>query len=170
VQPFLKPESRFSDSRRVRRALHYSAALVVIGLSMLAFGCGQKEGDQATSSHVARVTLRDFHIKAPKRIPAGDVTFSIWNKGPNDHELLVVREDESQGRGDEEGEEDETPLRRDGLTVDEDKLGSSLVDALEPEEPGVHTLRVNLKPGRYEMLCNMAGHYFAGMEAGFEVQ
>jgi uncharacterized cupredoxin-like copper-binding protein len=45
-----------------------------------------------------------------------------------------------------------------------------LVDALEPQEPGVHTLRVNLKPGRYELFCNMAGHYLAGMEAGFEVQ
>jgi len=137
---------------------------------MLAFGCGEKEGDKAPSSRVARVTLRDFHIKAPKRIPAGDVTFSINNKGPDDHELLVVKEDESQGHGNEEEEEAEPPLRRDGLTVDEDKLGSSLVDALEPEKPGVHTLRVNLKPGRYELLCNMAGHYFAGMEAGFEVQ
>jgi uncharacterized cupredoxin-like copper-binding protein len=134
---------------------------------MLAFGCGEKEGDRATGSHVARVTLRDFHIKAPKRIPAGEVTFSVNNKGPNDHELLVVRKDESQSGGDEE---DEVPLRRDGLTVDEDKLGSSLVDALEPQTPGVHTLRVKLKPGRYELFCNMAGHYFAGMEAGFEVQ
>jgi hypothetical protein len=146
----------------MRRALHQSAALVAIALSMLALGCGGNEGDKAASDHVVPVTLRDFHIKAPKRIAAGDVTFFVTNKGPNDHELLVVKEDESKG--------EETPLRRDGLTVDEDKLGSSLVDALEPEEPGVHTLRVNLKPGRYELFCNMAGHYFAGMEAGFEVQ
>ena len=137
---------------------------------MVAFGCGEMEGDKAPSSRVARVTQRDFHIKAPKRIPAGDVTFSVKNEGPDDHELLVVKEDESQGGGEDEEEEEATPLRHDGLTVDEDKLGSSLVDALEPQEPGVHTLRVNLKPGRYELFCNMAGHYLAGMEAGFEVQ
>jgi len=152
----------------VRRALCQSAAFVGIALSVLAIGCGEKEGGKATSAHAVRVTLRDFHIKAPKRIPAGDVTFSIWNKGPNDHELLLVKEPESQ-TGSEEGE-DETPLRRDGLTVDEDKLGSSLVAALEPEKPGMSTLRANLKPGRYELFCNMAGHYFAGMEAGIEVQ
>jgi uncharacterized cupredoxin-like copper-binding protein len=139
---------------------------------MFAFGCGEKKEDKAASAHIVPVTLRDFHIKAPKRIAAGDVTFSVWNKGPNDHELLLVKEPESQGEGDEEDheEEEETPLRRDGLTVDEDKLGSSLIDALEPEEPGRSTLRANLKPGRYELFCNMAGHYFAGMEAGFEVQ
>jgi uncharacterized cupredoxin-like copper-binding protein len=134
---------------------------------MLAIGCGEKGGDEASSAHGVRVTLRDFHIKAPKQIPAGDVNFSIWNKGPNDHELLLVKEPESR-TGNEE--EEETPLRRDGLTVDEDKLGSSLIAALEPEEPGMSTLRANLKPGHYELFCNMAGHYFAGMEAGFEVQ
>jgi uncharacterized cupredoxin-like copper-binding protein len=135
---------------------------------MIALGCGDKEGDETSSSRVVPVTLRDFHIKAPKRIPTGAVTFSINNKGPDDHELLLVKEPDSQAEG--EDTEEETPLRQDGLTVDEDKLGSSLVAALEPEEPGTSTLRANLKPGRYEMFCNMAGHYFAGMEAGFEVQ
>jgi uncharacterized cupredoxin-like copper-binding protein len=139
-----------------------AAALATIALS----GCGGEREATSARVHPVQVTERDFHISAPKRIPAGDVVFSVTNKGPDDHELMVVKESEGQGGE----EEDETPLRPNGLTVDEDALGSSLVGALEAQEPGVHTLRVKLKPGRYEFFCNMAGHYFAGMETAFEVQ
>ena len=38
------------------------------------------------------------------------------------------------------------------------------VAALEPDEAGkTRYLRVNLTPGRYELFCNMAGHYLGGM-------
>jgi uncharacterized cupredoxin-like copper-binding protein len=132
-------------------------------------GCGGEGDAMPAGAHQVRVSERDFHISVPKRVAAGDVVFSVKNRGPDDHELLVVKEPEGDGEGEEE-EEEETPLRPNGLTVDEDALGSSLVATLEAQEPGVHRLRVNLKPGRYELFCNMAGHYFAGMEAAVEVQ
>jgi uncharacterized cupredoxin-like copper-binding protein len=137
--------------------------------TLLLFGCGGDKSAAPAGVHLVRVKERDFHITAPKRVPAGDVVFSVTNKGPDDHELLVVKEPEGKGEGEEEAEE-ATPLRPNGLTVDEDALGSSLVATLEAQEPGVHTLRVKLKPGHYELFCNMAGHYFAGMETAVEVQ
>lgn len=106
-------------------------------------------GDKAAE---VRVTERDFRISAPKRVSAGDVRVSIRNKGPDNHEFIVVR---LRDKG--------LPLRPDGLTVDEDALERATVGALEPAEPGVHELRVRLDPGRYELLCNMYGHYAGGM-------
>ena len=39
-----------------------------------------------------RVTLKDFRIKVSRtRVPAGDVQLVVANKGPDTHEMLVVR-------------------------------------------------------------------------------
>jgi uncharacterized cupredoxin-like copper-binding protein len=148
------------------------AALVPL---FAASSCGG-EGPDAGDTPVVKVKERDFRISAPKRIPAGEVVLAVDNKGPDDHELVVIREEESAeaesahgAREEEEGKPD-TPLRADGLTVDEDALGSAVIDELEADEPGVRHLRIALKPGRYEFICNMAGHYLGGMETDVTVQ
>jgi uncharacterized cupredoxin-like copper-binding protein len=57
-------------------------------------------------------------------------------------------------------------LRRDGLTVDEDALESVTIGVLEPAPPGtIRHLDATLRKGRYEVFCNMAGHYLGGMHA-----
>jgi uncharacterized cupredoxin-like copper-binding protein len=56
------------------------------------------------------------------------------------------------------------------MTVDEDALEHSIPGALEPQSPGDHRLKVHLTPGRYELICNMTGHYFGGMRAELVVQ
>lgn len=152
------------------RAFHRLAAVAVAVSSIaVAAGCGGDGSTLAGADH-ANVTERDFHISAPKRLPAGDVVFRVRNEGPDDHELLVLKQAEPGGAAQEEEEEAETPLRSDGVTVDEDKLGPALVGTLEAQEPGVHELHVKLGPGRYELICNMAGHYLGGMETEVEVQ
>jgi uncharacterized cupredoxin-like copper-binding protein len=143
----------------VRTALKRLAAVGIAAASILGVSaCGEQGAGNGPAARV-QVTERDFHISAPKRLRAGEVELSVHNKGPDDHELLVVK----KGAG-------EPPLRADGLTVDEDGLGSAVVDGLEPGEPGVRRLRVKLEPGRYEFICNMAGHYFAGMDTEVRVQ
>jgi len=126
-----------------------AAAVAVAALS----GCGGSailSGDNA----VVRVSERDFHISAPKSVSAGDVTLRVQNRGPDNHELLVIRAD----RG--------LPLRSDGLTVNEEALRHAEVGALEPGEPGIaRELKLHLAPGRYMLLCNMEGHYLGGMHA-----
>jgi uncharacterized cupredoxin-like copper-binding protein len=105
------------------------------------------------------VIEEDFHITAPDVVRAGKVTLDVQNSGPDDHELMVVR----SAKG-------ELPLRADGLTVDEKAIKARIAGGLEAGEPGrARTLRVKLKPGRYELFCNMSGHYLGGMEATFEV-
>jgi uncharacterized cupredoxin-like copper-binding protein len=59
------------------------------------------------------------------------------------------------------------PLRADGFTIDEESLDRRLVIAIEPAGPGVRDAVVHLAPGRYILLCNMAGHALAGMQTSF---
>jgi uncharacterized cupredoxin-like copper-binding protein len=87
------------------------------------------------------------------------VRFDVRNAGPDDHELILVRDRERT-----------LPLRLDGLTVNEEALQRVTIAALEPAGPGAdRRLRLRLAKGRYEVFCNMAGHYMAGMHATFVV-
>jgi hypothetical protein len=119
-------------------------------------------GTRAAGSSLRSVSVseRDFHISAPKRVPAGEVRLTVHNRGPDTHELIVVR------RGNRR-----LPLRADGLTVNEEALHRSIVTTVEGYDPGgERQVRLNLRPGRYELFCNMAGHYLGGMHAELVVE
>lgn len=126
--------------------------IVLASLALLAFaGCGS--GGREAGTRVVRVTERDFRISAPKHVRAGDLLLSVRNRGPDAHELIVVR-----------GRSSRLPLRRDGSTVSEEKLEPLIAGALEPGKPyTTRTLRLHLRPGTYELFCNMSGHYLGGM-------
>jgi len=128
--------------------------LVLVSLALLVCpACGS--GGHDASAHVVRITERDFRISAPKHVRSGDLLLSVSNRGPDAHELIVVRDRSS-----------ELPLRRDGSTVSEEKLEPVTAGALEPGQPGSRrTLRLHLAPGTYELFCNMSGHYLGGMHA-----
>ena len=128
---------------------------ILAALAPALSGCASASGaDVASGSNTVRVDERDFTIDAPEELRAGRVTFAVHNKGPDAHELIVVRE-----RG------DELPLRTDGLTIDEDAVQRDEAGVLEPGTPGsVRNLTVRLEPGRYVLLCNMSGHYLGGMD------
>jgi uncharacterized cupredoxin-like copper-binding protein len=126
--------------------------LVLVCLALLACsGCGS--GGHEAAAHVVRITERDFRISAPKHVGSGDLLLSVRNRGPDAHELIVVRDRSTR-----------LPLRRDGSTVSEEKLEPVIVGALEPGRPhSVRKLRLHLAPGTYELFCNMSGHYLGGM-------
>jgi uncharacterized cupredoxin-like copper-binding protein len=134
------------------------AAVAVV--AALAAACGSTAEVAGPDVHTVRITESDFRVKAPRRLPAGRTVLSVVNRGPDDHELIVVR-----ARG------NRLPLRDDGLTVDEDALEPVTLGTLEPGEPkSVRVLRVTLTPGRYVLLCNMAGHFFGGMHTQLVVE
>jgi uncharacterized cupredoxin-like copper-binding protein len=119
--------------------------------------------DQApahTSGTTVRVTERDFSISAPKVVTSGDLSLIVHNKGPDTHELIVVRAGGAR-----------LPLRLDGLTVDEEALQARSPGSLGGGSPGsVRRLRLHLAPGRYVLFCNMAGHYLGGMHTELVVR
>jgi hypothetical protein len=133
--------------------------LAVLGVAAVAVpalsGCGGTAGTLPGGFPVVRVSERDIRIKAPRRLPAGNVVLQVQNRGPDAHELIVFRSPDGR-----------LPLRPDGLTVDEEGLQRSELGALEPGEPGsVRELKLHLRAGRYVLLCNMEGHYLGGMRA-----
>jgi hypothetical protein len=144
--------------RRFRsRVVGLGAGLgVAVLAAFLLASCSSGSSQRAERVQVVRVTERDFRITvAPARIRAGTVRLLLRNRGPDTHELIVVRS--SPGR---------LPLRSDGLTVNETILDRATVGTAEGTAPGdVHELMLHLKPGRYELFCNMAGHYLGGMRA-----
>jgi uncharacterized cupredoxin-like copper-binding protein len=131
-------------------------AIALIGaLLTVAPGCGG-HASRNVSATVVDVRERDFAIAvSPRVVDAGDVVFQDQNRGPDAHELIVIRSPDGA-----------LPLRSDGLTVDEEALGRVTVGAIEPHAPGsMSELHAHLSPGRYVLLCNMAGHYMGGMHA-----
>jgi Cupredoxin-like domain len=104
---------------------------------------------------VVRVTVKDFRITLSRtHVRAGYVRLVVTNKGPDTHEVLIARTSAA------------LPLRADNITVDEDAIEPVTVDEVEAESPGaVEELGLKLRPGRYELFCNMAGHYLGGMRA-----
>jgi hypothetical protein len=119
-------------------------------LGLLLFSGGRH--DARWHGPVVDIVERDFAIVAPTNAPAGDVLFRLRNDGPGDHELIIIR---AGG---------ELPGRADGITLDEDAMERRTIGALEPGEPGTtRELRVHLVPGRYELFCNMSGHFLGGM-------
>jgi uncharacterized cupredoxin-like copper-binding protein len=117
--------------------------------------CSGTGGAIRSGLPVLKVSERDFRIKAPREVRAGDVRLQATNEGPDTHELLVVRF--AKGR---------LPLRSDALTVDEDALASVTATTIEGFERGQgREARIHLAPGRYVLFCNMAGHYLGGMHA-----
>jgi hypothetical protein len=142
--------------QRLVRGAAFSFTAVAIGMIALFSGaaCSTAGPGAASGSTVVRVTERDFRIVlARKRVPAGDVRLLIRNRGPDTHEVILAR---ARSR--------RLPLRSDGLTVDEDALEGDVRELDVP--PGtVRELRLHLRSGRYELFCNMFGHYLGGMSA-----
>ena len=137
------------EIRRRLVGVTITGALVAGGLVS---GCaGNAKAPQNAS--ILHVTERDFKITAPKEIRAGNVELVSRNRGPDDHELIVVRENGAP-----------LPFRTDGITIDEDAIETERAGALEPfGGTTIGTLHLRLRPGRYVLFCNMAGHYLGGM-------
>jgi len=96
-----------------------------------------------------------------RRHVSGLITFNLANEGTIAHEFLVVRSDKSGA--DLVAEVDPATNR-----IDEAKL--DVVDEQPEYEPGTPgQVTVDLAPGHYVVMCNIAGHYKNGMYADFEV-
>jgi uncharacterized cupredoxin-like copper-binding protein len=130
------------------------AVVAAVAASLALSGCGAS----ARTDRPVHITLEDFKIVAPAHIASGDVDLVVHNKGPDAHELIVVRATKP------------LPMRTDGVTADEDAFEKITVLALEPGAPGgTRHVHLNLEPGHYVLICNMSGHYLGGMRTPVDV-
>lgn len=138
--------------QRIRKFL--VVAVISIFLVPLLSSC-------AGSNSVDATLTEDYQIQLSKNTAkAGDVTFHIKNDATDlTHEFVIVNSDLQAAN---------LPLDADG-NIDEEQI--EVVDEAEDLEPGTTTdLVVNLQPGHYVIMCNIAGHYAQGMYQDFTVE
>lgn len=93
-------------------------------------------------------------------IKAGKVEFDVVNNAMTEsHEVVLVRLNSADQK---------ISVVKDKHRVDEGKLKS--IGEVSDLKAGAHgKLVANLRPGTYELLCNVKGHYEAGMHTTLSV-
>ncbi len=107
---------------------------------------------------------------SPSVVPAGDVTFVVKNTGTIEHEAVVLKTDSPYNRlpvtfgGDPPG-----PVKSGANKVSEAaNVGETGDPNLKPGGTRVFTIKA-MAAGHYVVVCNLAGHYAAGMRAELTV-
>jgi uncharacterized cupredoxin-like copper-binding protein len=94
-------------------------------------------------------------------VPHGTVSFVATATGSLDHELVVLPLRAGQAAGTRAIGADGTVDESTSLGEASKSCGAGEGDGIAPGASGWLTL--TLAPGRYELVCNVAGHYAAGM-------
>jgi len=110
----------------------------------------------APSSNTIAVALTEMKVApTPAAAPAGEVTFNVDNAGALPHEMVVIK---TKKPADQLGT---------GSTVPETgKVG----ETGDMPAKSKKTLKLKLAAGHYALICNVPGHYAAGMHADFNVK
>jgi len=103
----------------------------------------------------------------PSSLPAGKVSLRVWNAGMMVHEL-VVPPLPAGGAG-------TRPVEADGRVSEEGSLGEASSSCGEGPGDGIAPgaaswVSLELAPRRYELICNLPGHYAMGMFTELDVR
>ena len=97
----------------------------------------------------------------PGAVPAGRVSFVATNTGSLTHELVVLPLDPGAQPGQRAVGTDNKVDESASLGEVSNNCGAGAGEGISPGSTGWVTL--DLPAGRYELVCNIAGHYQAGM-------
>lgn len=94
-------------------------------------------------------------------VAGGKVSFFVTNLGNIPHEMMIVPLAGTQIAG-------TRPVGRDGRIDERGSLAEAAATCAEGEGDGILPsaagwITLDLAPGRYELFCNLPGHYWAGM-------
>ena len=116
-----------------------------------AAGAEHAEHGSAAAKADVNATLGDMWVKSDKAtVKAGKVTFAVTNTGATTHGLAITP----------------APAKITGGMLDE---GSYVAKGEDLGAGASGTLTADLKPGRYELVCYLPGHYMAGQKLPIEV-
>jgi uncharacterized cupredoxin-like copper-binding protein len=99
--------------------------------------------------------LSEWHVAAPSTIKAGTVNLEAANFGTIQHELLVFKSDLSPSA---------YPVDKNGDIIEDDPSITLVSDGanLDPRTTQERTVDLT-QPGTYLFVCNIQGHFKAGM-------
>ena len=107
------------------------------------------------------MAMRGWLRATPTTVPDGTVTFVAVNTGGLTHELVVLPLADGALAGQREVGYDGAVAEDDAITEASADCAAGTGDGILPGGAGWVTVR--LAPGRYELACNLPGHYAAGM-------
>lgn len=130
----------------------------MVALGTLACGDDDKPTNEATGATVVTASMKEFAIDlTTASASAGAVKFKTVNNGALPHEFKAIKTDVAADK-----------LALNGTKVDEDKYEvAQKTDDLAAGE--TKDVNFELTSGRYVLICNIEGHYVAGMHAAFTV-
>lgn len=152
-----RPASNAAGIAEMSRRAAALATALVVALVATAVGTGGSTGDARSWATTVTVRLDEWKVMpSVASVRAGKVTLVARNVGQVDHNLVVLRTNLAPrrlptvgARAKEVGRVGKTPVFSPGQT---------------------RRLALNLKAGRYVLICNVPGHYKAGMFVGFRAR
>jgi uncharacterized cupredoxin-like copper-binding protein len=131
------------------------AALAVLAAAILAVLLTAPPSHAAGPKPV-NATLTEYKIRlTPNKDTAGKITFTAKNAGKMAHEIVIIKTPTAAGK---------LPVKN-GLASEKGKVGELSNIAPGKTKSGTFTLQ----KGHYAVICNIAGHYKAGMFTDFTV-
>ena len=122
---------------------------------------------------VVNVTVTDMMgammgvLATPISVPAGTVSLRVTNTGTLTHELVVLPLAAGQPPGSRPVGPDRTVSEAGSLGEASATCAAGHGDGIAPGAASWVTL--TLRPGRYELICNLPGHYARGMYTELDV-
>lgn len=103
----------------------------------------------------------------PSTVPAGTVSLRVFNAGALTHEVVVFPLPAGQAVG-------ERPIGAQGRIAETGSLSEAWRTCAAGEGDGITSgamawTTLTLQAGRYELVCNLAGHYAARMYTELDV-
>jgi uncharacterized cupredoxin-like copper-binding protein len=162
--------------------------IVVLSIALLTFGvaaCGDGDSDKATETattaggdkgQIVKAELGEssgskYFVKVDKnKVKAGKVTFQVTNVGELYHEFIVYLNQDGIAPGDLPiaSDEDVADLAEENVIGEAPYAKPPIVPSDKKPGDADHRIRgggwgaeltVDLKPGKYILLCNLEGHY-----------
>lgn len=131
-------------------------ALASVTIALAACGGAQQEGAPAGSQLVVEMTDYKVTVSVPS-VKAGSTKIGVRNLASQAHSFEVIKTDLPH---------DKLPIDGASAKAREDgKVGG--IETIAPGRSASVTL--DLQPGKYVLICNVAGHYQLGMHASFTV-
>jgi uncharacterized cupredoxin-like copper-binding protein len=170
IERELGTQSREAKKTRQAYGLFAVMAVVIAMVNLIVLSVKLDKKDAAGTSptaaaepaplaplgHTSATTLKEYTVTPrPSQVAAGRVAFKVRNAGAINHEFVVLRTNKKASDLLKGNEADET----------------GNVGEIGDISPGqTKTLSLNLKPGHYALICNLAGHYKAGQHADLTVR
>ncbi len=146
---------RREDHRRLVVASFAATAV----LAAAAGACGGSSSS-AKANTTIHATVKDFALSLEQTsATSGTIKFDVMNQGPSEHEFVILKTDLP---------EDKLPVKNN--QVEDDAQGVKSIAEVEDIGAGKSkSVTKKLEPGKYVLICNIPGHYSAGVHASFSV-